>query len=381
MRLLTAGWLVLALAGCAGAARQAVPGATRFPDADTVRVTQLAPGIEHTFIHHPAGPWAVHVVRVDARRCMPDVRARKPGRDLGARATTSALARDALVAINADFFMLPGGTPVGAHVEGGVPLIGPTDRPVFAVTAAGWEVGVARLHGYVHTRDDSVRIAQVNRASSSFSAYAGTRDGVTLVTAWIGDSIPADSAGVRLALRSIDGNEARGRGVVIGAGSAAPRAAMQPGTVVLHAHGDARAWAARRVAGDTVTWTAEVRVSGTAPAREVVGGFPELLRGGSDVLAGQVVRAEFGAARHPRTAVGWTAAGELLLVVVDGRQPPYSDGMSLDELAWLFRRLGATDALNLDGGGSTALVIGGDVANRPSDREGERAVGGGCTAR
>jgi exopolysaccharide biosynthesis protein len=49
--------------------------------------------------------------------------------------------------------------------------------------------------------------------------------------------------------------------------------------------------------------------------------------------------------------------------------------MSLRELSWLFRRSGASDALNLDGGGSTAPVIHGQLKNRPSDREGERPVG------
>jgi exopolysaccharide biosynthesis protein len=72
----------------------------------------------------------------------------------------------------------------------------------------------------------------------------------------------------------------------------------------------------------------------------------------------------------------------LILAVVDGRQRPYSDGMSLRELAILIRGLGARDAINLDGGGSTTLVYadpnsGGAlrIANRPSDKEGERAVG------
>jgi exopolysaccharide biosynthesis protein len=88
--------------------------------------------------------------------------------------------------------------------------------------------------------------------------------------------------------------------------------------------------------------------------------------------------------RHPRTAIGWNGR-RLFLVVVDGRQPPWSDGMTLDEMTWLFQRLRATDALNLDGGGSSALVLNGRVVNRPSDREGERAVGnalalGGCRA-
>ncbi|HEX2188610.1 MAG TPA: phosphodiester glycosidase family protein, partial [Longimicrobiaceae bacterium] len=75
-----------------------------------------------------------------------------------------------------------------------------------------------------------------------------------------------------------------------------------------------------------------------------------------------------------RSAVGWRADGTLLLVAVDGRRPGYSEGMSLAELRSLFLELGAAEALNLDGGGSTALVVRGATVNRPSDREGERAV-------
>jgi exopolysaccharide biosynthesis protein len=68
------------------------------------------------------------------------------------------------------------------------------------------------------------------------------------------------------------------------------------------------------------------------------------------------------------------------LVTVDGRQAPHSDGMTLAELATLMLALGSHEAVNLDGGGSTAMVVGqGDTAfrvvNRPSDRGGERAVG------
>ena len=85
----------------------------------------------------------------------------------------------------------------------------------------------------------------------------------------------------------------------------------------------------------------------------------------------------FVAARNPRTLAGVTGSGALLLVTVDGRRPGWSAGMSLPEAARLMRDLGARDALNLDGGGSTAMVIGGRAVNRPSDRGGERAVGDG----
>jgi exopolysaccharide biosynthesis protein len=76
--------------------------------------------------------------------------------------------------------------------------------------------------------------------------------------------------------------------------------------------------------------------------------------------------------RHPRTAVGLTRdRRELLVVVVDGRQPAWSIGMTLLELAALMRELGAHDAINLDGGGSASFVYrpagAPAVTNRPSD--------------
>lgn len=66
---------------------------------------------------------------------------------------------------------------------------------------------------------------------------------------------------------------------------------------------------------------------------------------------------EFFTIAHPRSAIGVTKKNKLLLVTVDGRQPGYSEGIPLDELALLMIELGAVQALNLDGGGSTTLVI------------------------
>ena len=63
------------------------------------------------------------------------------------------------------------------------------------------------------------------------------------------------------------------------------------------------------------------------------------------------------------------------MIVADGRQPDYSVGMSLQELAEFLLGLGAIDAMNLDGGGSTTMVLNGKVVNQPSDKEGERKVG------
>lgn len=113
---------------------------------------------------------------------------------------------------------------------------------------------------------------------------------------------------------------------------------------------------------------------------EAVGGRPVIVRDGQVSTEATDANA-FATTRHPRTAVGITTDGHLLLVVVDGRQPSFSVGMSLAELADLMRGLGAHEALNLDGGGSTTMVArdpaSGElrIVNRPSDKAGERPVG------
>ena len=71
-------------------------------------------------------------------------------------------------------------------------------------------------------------------------------------------------------------------------------------------------------------------------------------------------------ARHPRTAAGVRADGTLVFVTVDGRQPETSIGMSIPELTDLMLELGCVSAMNLDGGGSTTMVVNGQVVNSPS---------------
>jgi hypothetical protein len=123
---------------------------------------------------------------------------------------------------------------------------------------------------------------------------------------------------------------------------------------------------------DPVGWPTGADV----PEVDVIGGFPELLDGGVRVGdLGVGGNPAFAASRHPRTAVGVDRRGRRLwLVVVDGRQGEYSTGMTLPELASLFEGLGVTDALNLDGGGSSIMVVLGRTASRPSDPQGERPV-------
>lgn len=89
----------------------------------------------------------------------------------------------------------------------------------------------------------------------------------------------------------------------------------------------------------------------------VLPGFGMLIDDGRVAVSPSEADSKFGG-RHPRTAVGADREGRTLwIVVADGRQPGTSEGLALVELAALFRTLGCWDALNLDGGGSTTLVL------------------------
>ncbi len=73
--------------------------------------------------------------------------------------------------------------------------------------------------------------------------------------------------------------------------------------------------------------------------------------------------------------IGVARDGRVWMVTVDGRQPALSLGMSFRELQGLAQRIGLVEALNLDGGGSTTMVVGDQVVNHPSDPTGPRRVG------
>ena len=104
--------------------------------------------------------------------------------------------------------------------------------------------------------------------------------------------------------------------------------------------------------------------------QEAVGGSVYLVKDGKSVVTSA---ADYYNSRHSRTCVGITAEGNVVLMVLDGRQEPFSAGGSAEELAQIMLDAGCVTAINLDGGGSTTFVAkqeGSDtltVVNRPSD--------------
>jgi hypothetical protein len=109
---------------------------------------------------------------------------------------------------------------------------------------------------------------------------------------------------------------------------------------------------------------------GLSGCQTAIGGGPRLVVDGKP-LGGWKKATE----RHPRTALGWNN-DSLYLVLVDGRQPGLSVGMSFQELAAYFVKLGCTTALNLDGGGSASMWAFGQLVSSPSEGQ-ERPIANG----
>lgn len=145
-------------------------------------------------------------------------------------------------------------------------------------------------------------------------------------------------------------------------------------SVVLSAHGDAAKVLERVQVGDRVRLRETLGTDVADEAELVIGAGPSLVTDGkADVrsaeenIAGDIARG-----RAPRTAIGVKKDGTVILLVVDGRSRS-SAGMSLQELADYMVKLGAWQALNFDGGGSSEMVLDGKILNNPSDGR-ERAV-------
>ena len=364
--------------------------------ADSVATRAVAPGVTHQRLVRLAGPWVVNLLTVDLRRndlALRHVRAldRLRGREKisAIAARLAATGAEVLAAVNADFFDLATGENENNQVVDGewwkgVKVTGsPFDtfdnvHTQFALDALGRPL-LDRFvfDGEVRGAAGAVPLLALN------AARAPGPEGAVLFTARFGGATARDTANqvaeapLLAAGRRADTLLYVRRGAV----RASSGGAIPGGGAVLAGYGPRAARVAAFAEGETlaVVLGASPRTIGAAPLALLVGGWPRLLADGANVVEraasveGTISRnAEV---RHPRTAIGFSRDSTMLvLVTVDGRSAR-SAGMTLVELAGLMRELGAWQALNFDGGGSTTMVVRDAIVNTPSDPSGERSVG------
>jgi hypothetical protein len=335
--------------------------------------SSLAPGLTYTRIVDSVGPNRIFVLTIDPSTQM-TIDVALAGNQLGhwEKTTSMASRHHAIAAVNGDFGLSPG-YPVDGYAEDGDFKISRTTLGTnFAVSQDEQDLHMSsstfvqtieevdsaenwRINRWNYGSPTSGQIAGYTPAGGSFAKPPGRKCYAQL----------AKSGGL---MWSSTGTAVVQSYVVKAARCQKSALSPQYGATLVAVPGTSQADELT-----SLTPNEEVRISWSFNWRgvlDVIGGYPRLMH------AGQIEATNCSSSlcqRNPRTGVGFKADGTILLVVVDGRQSGYSVGMTLLEFAQAFQYLGADTAMNLDGGGSTTMVVNGVIKNRPSDGT-ERAV-------
>lgn len=335
-------------------------------------VREPIPGIRYIQEVHYNPPLVVHTVRFRAPESGFDMeailakdrvfeRANAPSRE-----TVSSMARrtGAFLVVNADFFGSDG-DPLGLMIRSSRLI----SEPFPARSAVAWAESTLLFDAptwkgeLVSPGGTVIPLNGVNRAAGDGDIVIYFPDGGRASSPVIGNALifEADANAAQLGECSLifkyvvpdtRGLEVDpGRVAVLAAGKAAPK--------VLKDLRQNEEWKVRLSLSGSINWPG---------IHHALGGGPRLLTKGQVTVNGtsERFRPDLVNGRHPRTAVGTTADGEIVIVVVDGRSS-FSRGVTLVELATLMKERGCSDAVNLDGGGSSALWIASGVVNFPSD--------------
>jgi hypothetical protein len=352
-----------------------------------------------------SGPWVVHVLAVDAG-AYPAVAPVLANDAVVERETLSSISArsHALAGVNGGYFVIGAtdGTPgdlagssildghlVSEAVDGRTDLVLAPRAPF--VSALSDDQRVTASDGATRVLDGDNRGPGLIRACGGTGGDAPTEQPLHDVTCTDPSELIRTTSVFGPATESGPGVEALLDATGTVTAIRDPRGGPIPADgSVLTGTGDGADWLrAHALPGSRVAVSTVVRSQrgplALEPGLGVVNGGPRLLHDGRPDITAEVEGFDhpgdasfyyaFGLRRNPRTIAGVTPTGALLLVAVDGRAPGFSAGLDFQEEADVMRALGARDAVNLDGGGSTTMTVRGVVVTRPSDATGERPVG------
>lgn len=276
-----------------------------------------------------------------------------------------------VAAVNGDFFIVDSFFPIGLLVADGMIYDMPSKhRSAFVLTKDETPyIGPVTLDVSLQVKGDSLKIDRINSGTKS-------GDSVVLFTAPYGDEVgPAPGKRFRLKMEEAEFLPNQPVNVTVESIDSDTTTPLSHHDMILQIPPSQVSKIKFVDDGKSGVLSAKLpQVSGVVAS--VCGGGPAIvLNGKVDVRHAEEKMSKSSLLKHPRTAVGFTKdKNTIYLVTVDGRQPRLSVGVTLDELAKYMLQLGCWAALNLDGGGSTSMVVNGKVVNHPSDIWGPRSV-------
>ena len=355
----------------------------------TTSTSRVGPGVIHKKVIASEEPWTLNVLQIDLTN--PYIRIKSVKADnrlIGREILSSIVSRNntddsqVVGAVNGDFFN-SSGVPINSQVIQGEMLkaedIDPNNPTYWSTIGfdSSNKVCIATNYfaGKIFTQNDSTIIDDIN-------TERGT-DQMLLYNSFYGNSTGTGANGKEVLISPLSQwfvndkirclVEQIGNGNLSLSENKAVLSGSKQDSVFLTDHLNV---------GDTLS--VYLKLSGQLPQlHELMGGFPRIVKNAQNyALAGyheEGGSSSFATDHHPRTAVGFSADSTILyFVTVDGRQS-ISRGMDLMELAEFMICQGVAEGMNLDGGGSTEIIVRGEIENSPSDGS-ERAVANALVA-
>lgn len=312
-------------------------------------VNNISDGVKHIRMtkYYNAKPVRINIIEMNSQVAKDfEIKPAIASTTLPNRRTIRTIAQNtnSIAAINGGFFKPQTGVPLGTLMIDGKLYTGPIyDRVALGIFENGYDVGRVQLNAKITGNGHTIKIDNINQPrmlSSYILAY--TRD-------WGKYAPVSPQYGVQL---QIVGNK-------IIAASANPLSIPENGYVLV----GPKAQLGKLFGAEYV----DININ-TNPkwenVKHIISGGPYLVKDNQIFIDMTAQKLQSIGGRNPRTAIGYTKDNDLVLVAVDGREGS-SIGLTLVELANLMHSLGCTNAINLDGGGSTVMYVKGQIVNHP----------------
>lgn len=313
-------------------------------------ITDVAEGIKHIKMtkYYSGRPVRINVVEVDMMLAKDFELTPVLASDstLKSRKTISTIAKnyDALVALNGTYFKPQTGVPLGTLMINEKLYTGPIyDRVAMGIFDDGFDIARVQLNASISGSGKTVKVDNINQPRM-LSTHV-----LVYTPEWGKYSPAAPKYGVGLQVIDNKITKASANAIEI----------PKDGYVISGPKSILYAFLDKKDAKLSIKTTPEWR-----DVKHIISGGPYLVRDGEVYV--DMTAQKLGAigGRNPRSAIGYTAENNLILVAVDGREGS-SIGMTLMELANFMKAAGCIGAINLDGGGSTVMYVNGHVVNKP----------------
>lgn len=324
----------------------------KYPKAAIYDVTS---GVKHIKLtkYYAGKPVRINVVEVDMKlaKDLELTPALSSDTTLQSRRTITTIAKNnnAVVALNGTYFKPQTGVPLGTLMINKKMYTGPIyDRVAMGIFDNGFDIARVQLNASVSGSGKTIPVDNINQPRM-LSTYV-----LVYTSEWGKYSPYAPKYG--MGLQVIEGK--------ITKASANPIEIPQNGYVISGPKSVLQPLLDKKDAELIINTNPEWK-----NVKHIISGGPYLVRN-SEVFVDMTAQ-KLGAigGRNPRSAIGYTADNNLILVAVDGREGS-SIGMTLMELASFMQSIGCTNAMNLDGGGSTVMYVNGQVVNKPQMKGG-----------